>query len=143
MKTVKKLTWSLVVVVLVSSFVMAYPPKSADERIQHMKERLELTDEQVAKILPILQEIKEKRQELFENKKAQARDNFRTQMKQIMEKNDSRISALLNEEQKEKWERSRKKRWEKREARMKSRRDEKQKSGRNRGKGHNCQCQDA
>jgi hypothetical protein len=73
------------------------PGKGAAGRMTHrLKERLRLTDEQFAKIEPIIKQHMDKLSDIQKN----ARPLIETQVNQMKEK----ISALLTDKQKEKWE---------------------------------------
>ena len=73
------------------------PGRDAAEKITHkLKERLRLTDEQFAKIEPIIKKHMDKLGDIQKN----ARPLLETQVNQMKEK----ISALLTDIQKEKWE---------------------------------------
>ncbi len=83
-------------VALSTSIAMAQPPQgkqpSAEERVEQLKESLDLSDEQTSKIL-----------ELQENRKMPERGD-REAMKKMMEQEKSDMKEILTEEQYEKWE---------------------------------------
>jgi Spy/CpxP family protein refolding chaperone len=71
---------------------------SADREISALKERLKLTDEQVAQIQPILESFREQMQEMRENSGGD-REQMRSQMRSIMQERDKKIEAILTESQ--------------------------------------------
>ena len=71
---------------------------SADREISALKERLKLTDEQVAQIQPILESFREQMQEMRENSGGD-REQMRSQMRSIMQERDKKIEAVLTESQ--------------------------------------------
>jgi len=89
-----------------------HDPKS---KIERMTKKLDLTQEQQDKILPILQD------------KHQKMEALHNQMKEVRQKAMSQIEALLNPEQQEKFRKAR-------EERMKKMKEYKEKRGK--GKGH-------
>jgi hypothetical protein len=78
------------IITLVSLNSFADDPR--DKRINHMSEQLDLSEEQIEKIRTIFESKKEKRQAIHE------------QMKALRSETNSEISATLNDEQREKFE---------------------------------------
>jgi Spy/CpxP family protein refolding chaperone len=78
-------------------------PPSLEDRLKQLKEKLDLTKDQVEKVKKILQNSDKKREELFENGN-EDREAMREQMMKIREESDKKIELLLSEKQKAKYE---------------------------------------
>jgi len=73
-----------------------------ENRVQKMKENLNLNDDQVAKVTAILKEQRQKMMALRNSGADQAA--MKTQRQQSMRDGDAQISALLTPDQRTKWE---------------------------------------
>lgn len=71
-----------------------------EARMELLKERLELTDDQVASLEPIFAAHDEKRRELFESRQAE-RQAVREQMEALRLEMDEEIATILTEDQME------------------------------------------
>ena len=82
----------------------SFPPAGGlkDREISELKERLNLTDAQVAQIEPILTSTREQMQELWENRSGD-RQHMRSRMQSIMQERDKKIEAILTESQKQEY----------------------------------------
>lgn len=72
---------------------------SVEDRLERLTEELSLTDDQVAKIKPILEKVKKEMDALRESSSGD-RDQQMEAMKKIMDSEEEQISALLTDEQK-------------------------------------------
>lgn len=76
--------------------------KSPEEIIADMKARLNLTDEQVSQIRPIVESNQEKRRAVFEKYRGNIRGNrseFRSEMDAIRQEADQQLSGILSPDQ--------------------------------------------
>jgi periplasmic protein CpxP/Spy len=71
---------------------------SVDDRVAQMTEQLNLTEEQQAKVRPILEKQVSQRQELLE-KQAGDRETMRAEMRKLLEQGDEELAGVLTEEQ--------------------------------------------
>ena len=76
-------------------------PRTVEERLDRMKKDLELTEEQVTKIKPILAEAREKMDEL-RGKLDNDRDALREQGKAIWDETRAKIDEVLTADQRKK-----------------------------------------
>ena len=74
-----------------------------DRQLERLTQELNLTPDQQTQIKPLLVERQQKMQALFQDQSA-AREDRRTQARTIMESTSNSIKALLNDEQKQKFE---------------------------------------
>lgn len=97
------------------------PEERVERHTANLKEKLGLSDEQTTKVKAILKANAEKQRAAFEKARESGqqpdRDKMRAQMQESMKKQDAEISALLNADQKAKYEKMIKER----EERMKNR----------------------
>ena len=70
----------------------------ADERLAQMTEQLDLTDEQVKQLKPIVEEQTKKQEAIFENASGD-RETMRAEMMKLMEETDKQYAEVLTEEQ--------------------------------------------
>ena len=70
----------------------------ADERLAQMTEQLDLTDEQVKQMKPIVEEQTKKQEAIFENASGN-RETMRAEMMKLMEETDEQYAEVLTEEQ--------------------------------------------
>lgn len=75
---------------------------SVDERLQHMTKMLNLTDDQQAKIKPILEDQQKQAMALRENTSL-SQDDKRAKFQQTHEDAMRKVRAVLTDEQKAKW----------------------------------------
>jgi len=76
---------------------------SPEEQTKRLTDSLSLSKDQSAKVLTIYQDVDKKRQEIF-NSNSEDRDAMRAAMRDLMEKTDVKIEALLTAKQKSKYE---------------------------------------
>jgi len=73
-----------------------------DRQLQHMTRQLDLSADQQNQIRPILMDRQQKMQALWQNQSL-SREDRRTQMQSIREDSKSKIEAVLNDQQKQKF----------------------------------------
>ena len=81
--------------------------KNLENRIAVLSEKLQLTDDQIEQIRPVLEDQAQKRKEIFEAYSAQGngdRRALRNQMRTLREETRSQVMDYLNEEQIAKYE---------------------------------------
>ena len=71
---------------------------SPEEIVQQMKERLRLTDEQVTKIRPVIEESFNKRRDILNNNGQDKKTN-RSALQEVRWKTDMKLGQILTEEQ--------------------------------------------
>lgn len=74
-----------------------------DRQLQHMTKQLDLTADQQTQIRPILVDRQQKMQALWQNQSL-SREDRHTQMASIREDSKAKIEAVLNDQQKQKFE---------------------------------------
>ncbi len=74
---------------------------SVEDRLERMQKDLDLTDDQVAKIKPILEDMQKQMEALRESSSGD-REKSMEAMKKLMDSEEEKISALLTDEQKTK-----------------------------------------
>ncbi len=79
------------------------PMMTPEERTKQLTDSLSLTKDQQPKVLKIYKESDQKRQEIF-NSNSGDRDAMRSAMREVMDKTDKDIEALLTAKQKTKYE---------------------------------------
>lgn len=79
------------------------PMMTPEERTKQLSDSLNLTKDQQTKVLKIYQESDKKRQELF-NSNSGDRESMRSAMREMMDKTNKEIAALLTAKQKTKFE---------------------------------------
>jgi len=72
--------------------------KAPEEIVQQMKERLRLTEEQVAKISPIIDESFNKRRDILDNNGQDKKSN-RSALQEVRWKTDMKLGQILTEQQ--------------------------------------------
>lgn len=75
---------------------------SPDDQLQRLSETLNLTDDQKTQILPILKNRQEEMQKLRSDS-SMSREDRMTKMRSIMEESNKKIRAVLNDDQKQKY----------------------------------------
>lgn len=78
------------------------PPPSPEERLKHMKETLNLTDDQAAKILPILQKSQEAMKAIHEDQSMKPEEKH-AKAQETMKAGMQEVGAILTPEQQDKW----------------------------------------
>ncbi len=78
------------------------PMPTPEERTKQLTDSLSLNKDQQAKVLKIYQEADQKRQEIFNSE--EDREAMRSAMREVMDKTDTHIEALLTAKQKTKYE---------------------------------------
>jgi len=78
------------------------PPSIALRQLEHLTQALSLTADQQAQIKPLLVDRQQKVQALFQNQSISEQDRH-TQMRTIAEGTNNSIKALLNDDQKAKF----------------------------------------
>ena len=71
---------------------------SPEEIVQQMKERLRLTEEQVTKIRPVIEESFNKRRDILNNNR-QDKKTSRSALQEVRWKTDMKLGQILTEEQ--------------------------------------------
>lgn len=74
-----------------------------DQQLRHLTRALELTPDQQSQIKPILEDRQQKAQALFQNQSL-SREDRRSQMQSIRSDSNAKIEAVLNDQQKQKFE---------------------------------------
>jgi protein CpxP len=74
-----------------------------DHQLQHMTKQLDLSADQQTQIRPILVDRQQKMQALWQNQSL-SREDRHTQMESIREDSKAKIEAVLNDQQKQKFE---------------------------------------
>ena len=85
---------------------MPFPQQTPEEILAMMKERLNLTEEQEAKVKPIIEEQCEARDEIIAKFKGQGRESrrsMRSELQAHQEVTEEKLSAVLTEEQLEEY----------------------------------------
>jgi hypothetical protein len=73
-----------------------------DRQLQHMTQALNLTADQQSQIKPVLVDRQQKLQALFQDQSL-SQDDRRAKSRSIIEDSNSKIKAVLNDEQKQKF----------------------------------------
>ena len=98
-----KITSMLLGILFISSVtILAQRNFDINERLNTLKEKLELNDEQVSKIKVVLEESRDQMQELFENRSGD-REGMRDKMREIRKNSNEKIESNLTENQLEKY----------------------------------------
>lgn len=75
---------------------------SADDQLKHLTRKLNLTDDQQAKLKPILDEQHKQMEQLHSDNSGSREDRWK-KMHEIRENSDSQIKSVLNEDQQKKF----------------------------------------
>ena len=98
-----KITSMLLGILFLSAVtLMAQRNFDVKERLNTLKEKLELNEEQVSKIKDVLEETREEMGELFEDRSGD-RAEMREKMTEIRKKSNEEIESLLTEDQLKKY----------------------------------------
>lgn len=73
-----------------------------NKQLEHMTKELDLTADQQSQIKPVLMERQQKLQALFQNQSL-SQDDRRVQARSVVEDSNSKIQAVLNDQQKQKF----------------------------------------
>ncbi|MFC2084200.1 hypothetical protein ACFLS9_04010 [Bacteroidota bacterium] len=92
----------LIFLFLISSAYAQGFRRSVEEQLEDMKEELDLTEEQADSVKIILEETTAKMGELWDS--GLERSSMRDEMRKIFEDRNEKITALLSEEQQERFE---------------------------------------
>jgi periplasmic protein CpxP/Spy len=74
------------------------PMESVDEQVQHLTKKLNLSDDQQAKLKPILED-QHKQMEAIHNDSSLSREDRFSKMQALRQSSDAQIKGLLNDEQ--------------------------------------------
>jgi len=74
------------------------PMESVDDQIQHLNKKLKLSDDQQAKLKPILED-QNKQMEQIHNDSSLSREDRFSKMQALRQSSDTQIKSVLNEEQ--------------------------------------------
>ncbi len=104
----KKLTMTMLVLLIVSITSFS-SPRELDNRVMDYTTRLELTEEQVDEIKPILEEASRERKDILEqikrsSKKSEQR-RLAKDLKRVEKEIDAQLAEVLTEEQSAEWNR--------------------------------------
>jgi periplasmic protein CpxP/Spy len=88
-----------------------------DQQLKHLSHQLNLTDDQRAKIKPLLESSHEQMQQLHQDQSLSRQDRM-TKMRSIMDDTHSKIEAVLNDQQKQQFEAMMQKEQERRQEHM-------------------------
>lgn len=81
---------------------MAHHMPSVDDQLNHLSSKLNLTDDQKTQIKPILQDQQDQMAALMSNNSA-SREETHAKMRDIHEKSNAKIRAILTDDQKAKF----------------------------------------
>jgi len=79
---------------------------SVDDQLKHLTQKLNLTDEQQAKIKPILEDQRKQMEQIHNDSSLSREDRF-SKMQQLRTSGDTQIKAVLNEDQQKKFDKMR------------------------------------
>ena len=79
-------------------------PSSADEIVSKMQSKLNLTQDQVGAITPIIEKYSSKREALRQSNGIETQDSIRSQMKQLKTDESQELSQFLSSDQMGQWE---------------------------------------
>ncbi len=75
---------------------------SVDDQLQHMTKKLNLSDDQKAKLKPILEDQRRQMEQVRNDSSLSREDRF-SKMRELRESRDSQIKQVLNEDQQKKF----------------------------------------
>lgn len=89
----------------VSGYTQGYQPPSADDIITKMKGELNLTDEQVSQIKPIIENEIQQQQAIKEQAKSQGtdRETVKSQLQTLRNDTESKLSQYLSQDKMTQW----------------------------------------
>jgi Spy/CpxP family protein refolding chaperone len=79
---------------------------SADDQLKHLTGKLNLSDDQHAKLKPILEDQHKQMQQLWSDDSLSRQDRF-SKMRELRESTDTQIKSVLNEDQQKKFDQMR------------------------------------
>jgi len=84
----------------------AHQPPSAADIVAKMQSKLNLTQDQLAAVTPIIEKYSSKREEIRQSMKddTKGKDSIRSQMKQLRADENQELSQLLSADQMSQWE---------------------------------------
>ncbi len=85
------------------------PMPTVDDQVKHMTSKLGLSDEQQAKLKPILEDQRKQMEQIHNDSSLSRQDRF-SKMGEIRNSTDTQIKAMLNEEQQKKFDKMREER---------------------------------
>ena len=75
---------------------------SADDQLKHLSKKLNLSDDQQAKLKPILEDQHKQMQQLWNDSSTSRQDRF-SKMRELRESGDDQIKSVLNDDQQKKF----------------------------------------
>jgi Spy/CpxP family protein refolding chaperone len=81
---------------------MGHGPMTPERQLQRLSENLNLTDDQKQQIKPILED-RQKQAEQLHSDTSMSMDDKRAKMRSLMEESNNKIRAILNDDQKQKF----------------------------------------
>lgn len=75
-----------------------HPMMSVDDQLQHLTKKLKLSDDQQAKLKPILEDQNKQMQQIHNDSSLSREDRF-SKMQDLRQSSDTQIKSVLNEEQ--------------------------------------------
>ena len=79
---------------------------SADDQLKHLSKMLNLSDDQQAKLKPILEDQHKQMQQLWNDNSMSRQDRF-SKMRELRENADTQIKGVLNDDQQKKFDQMR------------------------------------
>ncbi len=91
---------------VIPAFAQGKQPPGTDEIVSKMQSKLNLTQDQVTAVTPIIEKYSSKRQDLRQSMEDRTvdRDSIRSQMKQLKADEKQELSQALSEDQLSQWE---------------------------------------
>ena len=105
MITQRKFAFTLMFIILCSSFLVAQPNRrTPEERVKQLTEQLSLDKKQQEQVLKIYTENDKKREAMFSDMQGSGdRDAARDKMMKLFEETDKQIEKILTKDQKKKY----------------------------------------
>jgi len=98
---------ALITIFFLSQAVIAQPPADIDKRLEHLKDRLTLNDDQTTQIRDILERADAERDRLRELNE-ENREKMRSAMRDLRDETDQQIDSILTADQKTEYEKMKK-----------------------------------
>ena len=83
-----------------------HPMPSVDDQLKHLTRKLSLSDDQQAKLKPILEDQRKQMEQIHNDSSLSRQDRF-SKMRDLHSSTDSQIKAVLNEDQQKKFDQMR------------------------------------
>ncbi len=83
-----------------------HPMPSVDDQLKHLTNKLSLTDDQQAKLKPILEDQRKQMEQIHNDSSLSRQDRF-SKMRELHSSTDNQIKAVLNEDQQKKFDKMR------------------------------------